>query len=170
MRVYYDNVIVSGARALSDLVPESEMEAVYIIETAHRAGLIKRVTSQESGREQERTRDPIKRARLAATANELSVVATDYAALGALVRGESMDFESTLFNELRRFGLKDGDACHFVNAAHSACVCFVTLDPHFLNRRSELQSLCPELRIMKPSGLADELKRKFPDAFTLPPK
>ncbi len=166
MRVYFDNVIVSG-RALSDLVPESEMEAVRIIETAHRAGLIKRVTSQESAREQERTRDPIKRARLAATANELSVVATDYVALGALVRGESMNFESTLFNELRRIGLKDGDASHFVNAAMSACVCFVTLDPDFLNRRSELQSLCRELRIMKPSDLAKELERNFPDAFSL---
>ena len=42
MRVYYDNVIVSG-RALNDLVPPSEMEAVSVIEAAHRAGLIKRV-------------------------------------------------------------------------------------------------------------------------------
>jgi hypothetical protein len=155
-RVYFDNVIASG-RVLGDLVPESEMEAVRVIEAAHQMGLIKRVTSQESGREQQRTRDPLRRAKLVAAANELSAVPTDYAALAAMVSGESMDVEGILFNELRRIGLKDGDARHLVNAARSACVRFVTLDPHFLNRRPELELLCGELRIMKPSELAKEL-------------
>ena len=160
MRVYFDNVIASG-RVLSDLVPESEMEAVRVIEAAHRAGLIKRVTSQESGREQERTPDPLKRAKLAAAANELSTVATDYAALAAMLRRESTDVEGTLFNELRRIGLKAGDARHLVNAASSACVRFITLDPDFLHRRSELELLCGELRIMKPSELAKDLTHVF---------
>ena len=164
MRVYFDNVIASG-RVLSDLVPQSEMDAVHAIEAAHRAGRIKRVTSQESAREQGRTRDPMKRAKLADAAGEVSAVPTDYGALAPLLREESTHAmpvdtspEGVLFTDLVGIGLKEADACHLVNTARSACVRFLTLDPDFLDRRAALEAACGGVRIMKPSELARELE------------
>lgn len=73
MRVYLDNVLASG-RVLGDLEPSTEMDAVRFIERAHSAGILKMVTSRESWREQERTKDPAKRATLEAARGEVSAV------------------------------------------------------------------------------------------------
>ena len=81
MRVYYDNVIASG-RVTGDLWPESEMAALHEVEAAHSSGLIKRVTSRESWREQERTKDSDRRLRLESARAEVSVVQTDHVLLG----------------------------------------------------------------------------------------
>jgi len=162
MRVYFDNVIASG-RVLGDL-PKTEMDAVREIEVLHLEGRIKRVTSLESHREQKRTKDPVKHAKLADAANELSAVSTDYAALAALVYGESAvtaglrTSEEALFSEVTRLGLKEGDARHLVNAVRSACVRFLTLDRDFLDRRAELETACGCIRIVRPSELVAELR------------
>jgi hypothetical protein len=80
MRVYLDNVAASG-RVVGDLMPIAEMDAMRRIESAHSAGILKMVTSRESWREQERTKDPVKRATLEAARGEVSAVATDRALL-----------------------------------------------------------------------------------------
>src|SRR5258706_9016838 len=81
MRVYLDNVAASG-RVVGDLAPSTEMEALREIEAAHSVGLIKLVTSRESWREQDRTKDPLKRAKFEAARGEVSVVATDHVVRG----------------------------------------------------------------------------------------
>jgi hypothetical protein len=81
MRVYYDNVIASGL-VTGDLAPEAETAALCEIEAAHAAGFIKRVTSRESWREQERTRDDIKRYPLESARGLVSVVQADHRVLG----------------------------------------------------------------------------------------
>ena len=158
LRVYFDNVIVSG-RVLGDLVPDTEMKAVLAIEAAHIAGRIKRVTSRESSREQQRTQDVAKRARLAAAEGELSAVSTDYADLASLLGGGSTDRETVLFPDFRRIGLKEADARHLVNAVTTDCDRFVTTDPHFLSRRAALETHCGRLKIVAPTDLAAELNR-----------
>lgn len=73
MRVYLDNVVASGL-VVADLDPPTEMAAARTIEKAHRIGVLKMVTSRQSWREQERTRDPERRTSLEAARGELSAV------------------------------------------------------------------------------------------------
>lgn len=168
MRVYLDNVAASG-RVLGDLEPIEEREALRQIEEAHSAGLIKRVTSRESWREQERTKDPDKRAKLDAARAEVSVVSTDHLFLGVqmmvapngattVVGPLATDIvDEKLFADLVTAGLEAADARHLINATRNGCVRFVTLDTDFLNRRSALETLCDPIRIVKPSELAAEV-------------
>jgi hypothetical protein len=167
MRVYLDNVAASG-RVIGDLA-HSEMEALREIDEAHSAGLIKRVTSRESWREQDRTRDPVKRAKLEAARTDVSVVATDHVMLGLSdldaphvtpgVTPVVTDIvDEALFADLKSIGLKEADARHLMYAVTNACVRFVTLDPDFTERRTPLEARCPSLRIVKPSELAAELR------------
>ena len=146
MRVYLDNVAASG-RVLGDLEPGVEADALRQIEEAHRTGVIKRVTSRESWREQERTKDPAKRAKLEAARGEVSVVATDHIVLGhhtemgvfgAAVVGPLVTdvVDDVLFADLVAIGLGAADARHLVYAVSNACVRFVTLDPDFLDREA----------------------------------
>lgn len=132
MRVYLDNVAASG-RVLGDLAPPAEMEALRAIEEAHRAGFIKRVTSRESWREQERTNDPDKRSKLEAARGEVSVVATDHVVLGfgtvtnthrsRVVAPLVSDIvDEALFRDLKTLGLRDADARHLMYASINACV------------------------------------------------
>ena len=167
LRVYLDNVAASG-RVLGDLVPDTEMDAVRRIEAAHADGRVKRVTSRESWREQERTTDPIKRATLAAARREVSVVATDHIVLGfsnvESPKGTTATnplvtdiVDEALFGDLKMIGLDDGDAKHLMYAVVNDCHYFVTLDLDFLNRRAVLETRCKPIRILKPSALANEL-------------
>ena len=80
MRIYYDNVIVSG-RIVEDL-GLTEVAAVQTIERAHELGVIKRVTSREAWREQEGAPEPL-HSTLHAARGDLSVVASDHVVLGA---------------------------------------------------------------------------------------
>jgi predicted nucleic acid-binding protein len=167
MRVYLDNVAASG-RVLGDLAPASEMEALEEIERAHSTGRIKRVTSRESWREQERTKDPMKHAKLAAARAEVSVVATDHVVLGFGNLGGpygttvayplvSDIVDDALFSDLKRIGLRDADARHLMYAFVNACERFVTLDADFLDRRAALEARYYTLRIVRPSELVAEL-------------
>jgi len=167
LRVYLDNVAASG-RVLGDLAPDTEMDAVRVIEAAHAGGHLKMVTSRESWREQEQTSDPIKRATLAAARGEVSVVATDHTVMG-FSNVESPTgttaanpivtdiVDEALFRDIKTIGLDDGDAKHLMYALVNNCQCFVTLDHDFLDRRDLLEVRCKPIRILKPSELAAEL-------------
>ena len=168
MRVYLDNVAASG-RVLGDLEPISEQKALEEIEHAHSTGRIKRVTSRESWREQDRTKDATKHALLAAARAEVSVVVSDHVVLGSAnlsdSRGTTMAYplvsdivDDTLFSDLKKIGLRDADARHFMYASFNECDRFVTLDPDFLKRRTALEARCSNLKIVKPSELATELR------------
>ncbi len=169
MRVYYDNVIASGL-ITGDLKPEAEMAALHEIERAHEVGRLKRVTSTESWREQKRTQDAARRSQLEAAQDLVSVVQVT-----PCVRGLENDLwpngkdgenpipndyaDELLFDDLRRLGLQEPDARHFMFAAKNNCDRFVTLDGDFLDRRSSLECRCPSIRVVRPSELAAELKR-----------
>jgi hypothetical protein len=57
-----------------------------------------------------------------------------------------------LFKNLTAAGLNVADARHLMYAACNGCDRFVTLDlEHFIGRRSQLEALCPGLKIVKPS-------------------
>ncbi len=161
LRVYLDNVAASG-RILGDLVPDTEMESLRRIEGADVAGHLEMVTSRQSWREQERTRDPVKRATLESARGEVSVVATDHTVLGFSGGSTTTPLvtdivDGHLFDDLKSIGLDDEDAKHLMYAVANGCQVFVTLDPDFLGRRVALQVRCPSLRILKPSELAAEL-------------
>jgi len=169
LRVYYDNVIASGL-ITGDLVPEAEMAALREIENAHAAGTLKRVTSRESWREQERTRDAARRSQLEAAQDLVSVVQADHRVVGfENVLGPfgtsaanpivSDVVDEPLFDDLKTLGLRGPDARHFMYAAANDCDRFVTLDGDFLDRRLLLEKRCPLLRIVRPSELAAELRR-----------
>ncbi|MCM3901848.1 MAG: hypothetical protein ND866_09095 [Pyrinomonadaceae bacterium] len=126
------------------------------------------MTSRESWREQERTRDAEKRAKLEAARAEVSVVASDHRVLG--FSDASIPYGTTvyplvtdivddeLFRDLKNIGLLDSDARHLMYAFTNACERFVTLDPDFLDRRAALEARCPTLRIVTPLELAAELR------------
>jgi hypothetical protein len=170
IRVYYDNVIASGL-IIGDVAPE-EMAALAKIESAHKAGILKRVTSRESWREQERTRNIARRSQLEAARDLVSVVQADHRVVGFENFSGSLEtigedqiisdvVDEVLFGDLKALGLQDPDARHFMYAAANNCDRFITLDRHFLNRRRSLEARCPAIRVMKPSELAAELREAF---------
>jgi hypothetical protein len=67
--------------------------------------------------------------------------------------------DEALFNDLKTLGLRAPDARHLMYAAANDCDRFVTLDGHFLDRRSLLEARCPSIRVVRPSELAAELRR-----------
>jgi predicted nucleic acid-binding protein len=168
MRVYLDNVAASG-RVTGDLAPEQEMRALRKIEDAHRAGVVTIMTSRESWREQERTKDPLRRAKLAGSRGEVAVVTRDHVLLGfrnidgfhgtTVVNPMVTDVvDESLFAELKTAGLEDADARHLMYAVTNSCERFVTLDPDFLKRRTVLQGLCPSIQVVTPSELETDLR------------
>lgn len=167
MKAYLDNVTASG-RILADLNPQQEMGVVRWMEQAALRGELEIVTSREAWREQDRTRDPGKRAKLVAARSELPIVPRDhdilfintvYDRLGGFVSSPVFTeiVDQTMFNDLRKLGLDEADARHLMYAAANACDRFVTLDPDFLDRRADLEGRCPGVRIVKPSELVEEL-------------
>jgi hypothetical protein len=165
---YFDTCIQSG-RSLGDLKP-AEMKAVRALEKAEREDKIKIVTSPETHREQERTNDTMKRAQLVQSQGDTPVVLKDHTLLGIHNQMDHLGtvcvtpmlseiVDGPLFDSLIAAGLKKADARHLMYAAHpdNACDWFVTTDPDFTDRRAQLESLCPGLRIAKPSELVIEL-------------
>jgi hypothetical protein len=170
IRVYYDNGITSGL-VRGRIWPETERVALSDLEAAHQQGTIKRVTSRDSWREQERTRDEARRAELLSARGScvgrsgLIIAFSDSSSVdgphGTVAANPIVtDFvDEALFNDLRRLGLKEADARHFMYAAANNCQRFVTLDSDFLDRRQLLQERRPSLRVVSPSELAAELHR-----------
>lgn len=166
MKPYLDNVIASG-RVRSDL-PPTEMAAVEGILEYVRRGQIEVVTSRESWREQERTKDPAVRQKLLEARPDLPVVPYDHEIFGfslmpdrygGFIANPSVTdvIDQALFDDLRAYGLKERDARHLMYAARNGCDRFVTLDPDFLNDRQRLEARCGGLRIVTPSEVLAEL-------------
>jgi hypothetical protein len=76
MKIYLDNCIVSGM-SRSDLEP-TEMEAVRQLEAADERGKSETVTSRETWREQDRTRDTVVRSQLERDRQNIQLVRHDH--------------------------------------------------------------------------------------------
>jgi len=167
VKVYFDNVIAS-AMVRADLAEPSEMEALDRLRTPPCVDRLEIVTSRESWREQEQTRDPDARARLLDGRDSLDVVAHDHRVLGfnTIDLGYRGFIASPLvtdvtddatFAHLRGIGLKQSDARHLMYALGNDCVRFVTTDPDFLTRRDAIEAMYPTIRVVKPSDLLTEI-------------
>jgi hypothetical protein len=169
MKAYLDNNIVSGM-VRGDLVEPTEMTAVRQIEAAAQRDQLSVVTSRETGREQDRTRDAGVRAQLQQERGKVELVREDHLMLGARAQYDSRGnwyancpiltemVDDQLFAALKTAGLKDdADARHFMYAVHNGCDRFVTTDRHFLERRTKLQALGRGILIQNPSDLVAEL-------------
>src|SRR5262245_18510430 len=77
MKVYLDNVIVSGI-VRDDLEPPEEMAAVHALVKADEKGQIEIYTSRWSWAEQDRTSDDLVRVRLKESRGKIEVVADDH--------------------------------------------------------------------------------------------
>jgi hypothetical protein len=179
IKAYLDNCIESG-RIRSDLQP-SEMAAVRSLLKARKKGKVEIVTSRESWREQDRTKDPTVRAQFANARGDTPVVDNDHKLLGFHNQMDRLGtvavtpliteiVDEGLFKGLTAAGLKEADARHLMYAARNDCDRFVTTDPDFTSRLSQLEALCPSLKIVTPSELATQLsiekfiKRPLSDA------
>ena len=164
MEAYLDNCVVSGM-VRGDLDP-AEMAVIPALKTAVDEGRLRLVTSFESHREQDRATDPNVRALLVQARPDFPLVAENEKLLGFNIQDEPGTFISSpmlteyvdadLYEKLKKRGLKDADARHLMYAVHNKCDRFVTTDPDFLSRRTELAALCRGTKIVLPSELAAE--------------
>ena len=170
MKVYLDNVIVCG-RIRSDIEP-TEMAAVRKLEQQPYCEHVKILTSRESWREQEQTCDPGLREKFRQSRDDVPVVQNDYRLLGFFhLQDQYGGFianpikthivDAPLLAYLKTEGLKDNDALHLMYAVFNGCQRFVTVDPHFLDRRKPLEVRCQGLSIVKPSELIAELSKSL---------
>jgi hypothetical protein len=166
MRVYLDNVIVSG-RVRGDLRSD-QMTAVQKLVAADKAGQINFVTSKETEREQNRTTDPAIRSKLQADRSNVPLVEKQDRLLSFHFQQDQLGgfvtyplisdiVDEELFANLRKEGLEEADARHLMYAISNGCDRFITTDPHFIDRRERLKALCGSLIIQAPSELAAEL-------------
>ena len=169
MKVYLDNVIAS-ARVRDDLASLPERHALKLIQEHSNFGKLEMVTSRESWREQERTRNTQALEELRASRDKTPIVSQDHRLLGF----NSVDLghygfitsplitdivDETMYADLQAKGLKSADARHLMYALCNSCVRFVTTDPDFLNRCSAIESAYPRIRIVMPSELLSEMER-----------
>ncbi len=168
MKVYLDTVICSGL-ARHDLRPREQMSATLALVAAGARGEVNLVTSVESWREQEKTKDPELRATLTASREDVPPVRQDHTVLGFACCSDHLGgfvtnplvsdlVDETLFAKLTTLGVPDADARHVMYAVHNRCCRFVTLDTRdLLPMRSRIEAICTELRIVTPLQLAMEL-------------
>ena len=167
MRVYFDNCIVSG-EIRGDLASASEQRAVTELRRREIAGDISILTSRESVREQERTKDPDTRRKLIEGTAGYPKVPRDHEIMGAQLcpdrngsfisnRAFTDIVDPVLFAAFTGLGLKPADARHLMYAEANKCERFVTTDPNFLLVRDKLESHCSHARIRTPSDLVLEL-------------
>src|SRR5271166_4162972 len=120
MKVYFDNVIVSG-KVRADL-PHEEMAAVHALVKADGKGQIEVYASRWTWAEQDRTRDPLVRVQLKESRGEIEVVADDHRVIG-FWNQEDARFgtvsvnpivteivDEPLFSHLKKAGISDADA------------------------------------------------------------
>ena len=170
MKVYLDNVIVSGM-VRRDLHPPEEMAAVHALAKADEKGQIEIYTSRWTWTEQNRTRIDSVRVKLKESRGEIEVVADDHRVLGSWNLEGDPRFgtvsanpmvtdivDEGLFSDLKKAGLSDADARHLMYAIHNKCDRFVTIDTRdLLPKRSDLAPLCRGTKIVTPLELATEL-------------
>jgi predicted nucleic acid-binding protein len=171
MKAYLDNMIVCGI-VRSDL--GGEMTAVRNILERTSSRQLEVLTSSESQREQDRTKDESVRSQFEQRRPIVPGVAEDHLLLG--IRAQYLPgggfyantpiltevVDETLLATLKAAGLKAADARHLMYAVHNGCDWFVTTDAHFLDRRPALEESCRGLRILKPSELVAELAAAAP--------
>ena len=168
MKVYLDNMIAS-ASILDDLGSPTENKALRLLQASPHVGKLEIVTSRESWREQDRTKDPPTREKLQEGRSNIGVVPDDHRVLGF----NTVDYgyygfitsplvtdivDESMFATLQGLDLKAADARHLMYALSNGCVRFVTTDPDFIDRRSALEAAYPQIRIVKPSELLQELE------------
>ena len=169
IRVCIDTVITSG-RMLKDLDPPEEMAAVEEIERLHHAGVINRVKATASQREEERTKNPLTRAKLAAGWNDVSVLQPQHAIAGMNFQDDGLCFFASpiiteivnrpVFDGLQNLGLKRNDALIVMAAINSDCEYFVTLDGRdILPLKTAIESAYP-IRVMRPTEFVAEINLK----------
>jgi predicted nucleic acid-binding protein len=168
MKVYLDNVIVSGI-VRGDLQPPEEMAAVHALAKADEKGQIEIYTSRWSWAEQDRTSNDLIRTKFKESRGKFEVVADDHRVIGFWNQEGRFGTESTnpmvteivderLFSDLKKAGISGGDARHLMYAVHNKCDRFVTLDCRdLLPNRSAVAPLCRGTKIVKPSELVAEL-------------
>jgi hypothetical protein len=166
-KVYFDNCIESG-RVRTDL-PPAEMAAVRSLLKAEGEGKVEIVTSRETWREQDKTKNPTVRAQLAQSRGEIPVVPKDHTLLGfhnqmhprlgtiAVTPILTEIVDDTLFKSLTAAGLEEPDARHLMYAGCNGCDRFVSTDPDFTERKLQLEALCQGLKIVTPSKFVAEL-------------
>lgn len=165
MKVYFDNVIVSGM-ARGDLQPPAELVAVRAI---YACAEVEVITSRHSWREQERTQDPkIKEILLDAQGN-VPTVQNDHEVLGFTVSQDGVGgmvtiplvsdvIDQELYDALLARGAKEDDAFHLMYAICNECDRFVTLDTKdLLPIRAKIEPACRGMRIVTSTELATEL-------------
>ena len=162
MKVYLDNVIVSG-KVRADLEP-NEMTAVEELYRLAERHCLEKVTSRETWREQDRTPDLDIRSALQDSRGDVAVVQDDHRLLGySYLQDQYGGFianplvtdivDEPLLEMLINAGLKNADPWHLMYATDR----FVTLDRGFLDRRVLLEGYCPGIRIVKPTELVAQV-------------
>jgi hypothetical protein len=169
VKVYLDNVIAS-ARVRDDLASREERSALKLIQKHGNFEKLEIVTSRESWREQERTRNAEAREELRASRDKTPIVSHDHRLLGF----NSVDLgyqgfissplitdivDDAMFSGLQAVGLKSADARHLMYALCNGCVRFVTTDPDFLDRLYAIEAAYPQIRIVMPTELLAEMER-----------
>jgi hypothetical protein len=169
VKVYLDNVIAS-ARVRDDLASRDERSALKLIQEHSNFGKLEMVTSRESWREQERTRNAEALEELRASRDKTPVVSQDHRLLdfnsvdlgqyGFIASPLITDIvDETMYTDLQSKGLKNADARHLMYALCNGGVRFVTTDPDFLDRCSAIEAAYPQIRIVKPTELLAEMER-----------
>jgi len=161
--------MIASARVLDNLFSSEERRALKLIQEHRNLSKLEIVTSRESWREQERTRNPEAREQLRASRGETPVVSHDHRLLGF----NSVDLgylgfissplitdivDDDMFRWLQTAGLKTADARHLMYALCNDCVRFVTTDSDFLERRSDIEAAYPQIRIVMPTELLAEME------------
>jgi predicted nucleic acid-binding protein len=169
VKVYLDNVIAS-ALVRNDLALQEEQQSLKTLQEHPNFATLEIVTSRESWREQDRTRCTTTREELRAARDKTPVVSEDHVLLGF----NSVDLghrgfisspiitdivDEAMFAELKAIGLKNGDARHLMYALCNGCVRFITTDPDFLDRRSRIEAVYPNIRIINPSEILEEIEK-----------
>lgn len=169
MRVYLDNVIAS-AWIRGDLGSPEQQTALRLIQEHMNFDKLEIVTSRESWREQDRTRDAEVREQLRTSRERMAVVPKDHKLLGF----NSVDLgyrgfissplitdivDEATFASLQAIGLRDADARHLMYALFNGCVRFVTTDPDFLDRRTIIDAAHPQIHIVSPTELFEEMEK-----------
>jgi hypothetical protein len=168
VKVYFDNVIVSGKVRAN--LPPKEMTALHALAKTEETGQIEVYTSRWTWAEQDRTRDPLIRVKLKEARGDIEVVADDHRLLGFWNQEDrrlgtvsvnpilTEIVDEPLFADLKKARISDPDARHLMYAVHNMCERFVTLDTRdLLPKRSDVEPLCRGMKIVKPSELAAEL-------------
>jgi hypothetical protein len=163
VKVYLDNMIASG-RIRDDLASPAERRALGLIQQHPKMIKLEIVTSRESWREQDRTRDTETREELRASRAQTPVVTQDHRVLGfntidlgdrGLIASPLVTdvLDEAMFRQLKGHGLKDADARHLMYALCNGCDRFITTDPDFPDRRSALEAIHYRIRIVTPSEM-----------------